>query len=202
MSGPFVCVIDDDPGVAALSAQVLSEAGFEVRTFLSADEFLKNAPQTREPDCVVSDLRMPGIGGGELLRHLKQAGAVASVVIVTAHADVRTTVRLMEDGAASLLEKPFDPPELVEVVRRAVENTVKRRAEVQTVGEIHRRLAQLPADSQAVLECILAGLPNKAIVSRLDISPRTLDRRKQLIMTTLQVGSVPELIALVTRARQ
>jgi two-component system response regulator FixJ len=194
-----VCVIDDDPDVAALSVQILSEAGFQARAFTSAGQFL-DSPQAQNCLCIVSDLRMPGVTGGELLDRLRHQQSTVSVVIVTAFADVKTAVSLMQHGATSLLEKPFEAAELIDVVRRAVELTRRRQAEVRGAAEFRRRLSQLTEESRAVLDCMVAGLSNKAIAAKLDISARTLDRRKQMILSTLQVETVPELIAAYTKA--
>lgn len=197
--GP-IFVVDDDPAVGLLTSHVLEEAGFTVRSFRSGGEFLESSDPSVAA-CVVSDLRMPGFDGGELLRRLRSAGCPTAIVIVTAHADVRTAVKLMEDGALTILEKPFQPAELVDVVRRAVVQTGRLRAAIGEAAEFHHRLSQLTPDALAVLDCIMAGMSNKSIVAKLDISPRTLDRRKQAILSTLGVESTAELVAGVARAR-
>ena len=197
-AGP-VSVIDDDPMVRTLTAQILSDAGIATLDFGSATEFLaSNAPHISA--CVVTDLRMPKMDGAELLLRLRADGNVVSVVFVTGFADIRTAVRLMADGALSLLEKPYNADELVQVVRLAMERTEKQREERNNVLEAQRRFAQLGEESLSVAECMLAGMSNKLIVSKLDISPRTLDRRKQLVFATLGVSTVSELIALASRA--
>ncbi|MBA4020636.1 MAG: hypothetical protein C0483_26045 [Pirellula sp.] len=197
-AGP-VSVIDDDPSVRALTAQILADSGIPTQSFRSAAEFLaSNAPQLSA--CVVTDLRMPEMDGAELLGRLRSDGNVVSVVFVTGFADIRTAVRLMADGALSLLEKPYNPDELVQVVRVAMERTEKQRDERRIVLDAQRRFGQLSDESRSVAECMLAGMSNKLIVSKLDISPRTLDRRKQMVFATLGVSTVSELIALASRA--
>lgn len=197
-AGP-VSVIDDDLTVRTLTAQILSDAGIATQAYGSATEFFaSNAPQTSA--CVVTDLRMPEMDGSELLGRLRAEGNVVSVVFVTGFADIRTAVRLMADGALSLLEKPYNAEELVQVVRLAMERTEKQREERRNVLDAQRRFAQLNEESRSVAECMLAGMSNKLIVSKLDISPRTLDRRKQMVFATLGVSTVSELVALASRA--
>jgi len=197
-AGP-VSIIDDDPMVRTLTARILADAGIATLAFGTATEFLaSDAPQISA--CVVTDLRMPQMDGAELLRRLRADGNFISVVFVTGFADIRTVVRLMADGALSLLEKPYNAGELVQVVRLAAERTEKQREERRNVLEAQRRFAQLSEESRSVAECMLAGMSNKLIVSKLAISPRTLDRRKQMVFATLGVSTVSELFALAARA--
>lgn len=199
MTPDLVSVIDDDPTVRTLTAQILSEAGIATQTFGSATEFLAS-DALHTVNCVVTDLRMPSMDGAELLGRLREDGNVVSVVFVTGYADIRTAVRLMADGALSLLEKPYNSDELVNVVRLATERTKKHREERRNVVEARRRFSQLDDELRSVMECILAGMSNKLIVAKLDISPRTLDRRKQMVFATLGVSTVSELAALASQA--
>lgn len=194
---PLVCIIDDESTVRTLTSQIVSAAGFRVSAFGSAEEFFRSVDPT-EADCVVTDLRMPGVDGKQLFHRLHAADKQLSVVFLTGYADIRTAVRLMQDGALTLLEKPYDVIELTDTVGQAVRRTRQLRGRSAAAAEARRRLAQLDSDERDVLECIMTGLPNKAIVARLQISPRTLDRRKQSIFQKLGVESVSELARLVT----
>src|SRR6478736_5562157 len=107
---------------------MLNGGGFQTHGYASAEDFLA-AFDEQACACVVTDLRMPGIDGAELLARLRRQGNIVSVVVLTGHADVRTAVQLMEDGALTLLEKPYEPQALLAAVMRATQQTAKRRME-------------------------------------------------------------------------
>jgi two-component system response regulator FixJ len=198
---PLVCVVDDDPAVLELTCGVLRTHGFDVRGYDGAEEFLAQLDE-KNVACVVTDLQMPNVDGGELLQRLRARVNVVSVIVVTAHADVRTAVRLMEEGATTLLEKPFQPDELFAAVDRAVRATQSRRIAEERLAEARRNFAELTPDEREVLECMVAGAANKAIAAQLHLSMRTVDRRRRAVLTKMEVDSVSELAALVTKLRQ
>lgn len=197
---PLVCVIDDEDAVRDLVREILELRGFDVRNFACGQEFLENFDES-QTSCVVTDLRMPRIDGLELQQQLNAAGSIVSVVVLTGYADVRMAVRLMEDGALTLLEKPFQHDELTTAVQRAIAVTEARRARRDALRQIHGQLEQLTEDERAVLDCMIAGLPNKAIAMRLGLSMRTLDRRRQGVLTKMAVQSPTALAALVAQLR-
>ena len=201
MSDSFqVVVVDDEDAVRRLICQILERAGHTVRGFADADSFFAEFDADKTA-CIVADLRMPKVDGLQLLRQIRSLDGVIAVVILTGHADVRTAVQLMEDGALTLLEKPFEPAELQAVVERAVEQTKSRRAERDTLSSARRAYDELSEEERRVLEQMLTGLPNKAIVNRLGLSPRTVDRRRSAVLTKMNVGSVSELATLVTKLK-
>jgi FixJ family two-component response regulator len=105
----------------------------------------------------------------------------------------------MEDGALTLLEKPYVPEDLRNAVEKATVLTVKRRAEREARAVALRGYDQLTEDEQQVLELMIAGIPNKTIASKLALSARTVDRRRNAVLTKMGVESVSELASLVTK---
>lgn len=196
----IVCVVDDDPPVRQLACQILKGAGYDVRDYPSAEAFFA-AFDDGTVDCVVTDLRMPQMDGAQLLTRLREMGSGVSVIVLTGHADVRTAVKMMEDGALTIVEKPYAPPELAAAVRRAIERTQAQRTQRRSLTEAHQGLARLTDDERRVMDFMVAGLPNKAIAMRLDLSLRTVDRRRSSVLTKMGVGSVSELAAVVTRLK-
>ncbi len=196
-----VWIVDDDVAVANLAAHVLTTAGeFECRVFPSSSECL-DVMKPGVAACVVSDLRMPNIDGAQLQQRLLAMDDSLSIIFLTGHADVPTAVQLMEQGAVTLLEKPYDNNELVTAVRKAVRRCQLLRHQRAESAETEERLSQLSQDEREVLECMIAGLSNKAIAYKLALSSRTLDRRRQSILQTMGVESVVELAALLERLR-
>lgn len=194
----LVCVVDDDDGVRRITGRQLEQAGYEVRAYPGAAPFFAEFDESRTA-CVVADLRMPGTDGRQLLERLRENDSVVAVVMVTGHADVRTAVRLMEDGALTLLEKPYVPEDLRSAVDRAVALTTKRRSEREARAVAERNYHRLSEDEQQVLEYMVAGVPNKTIASKLALSARTVDRRRNAVLTKMGVESVSELASLVTK---
>jgi two-component system response regulator FixJ len=192
----LVCVIDDEPLVRQVTCRILSEGGFQAVEYASAEEFLA-AFDELACGCVVTDLRMPGIDGAELLARLRKSGSIVAVIVLTGHADVRTAVKLMEDGALTLLEKPYEPEALLATVARATSQTAARRAARERVSTIERRLAQLTDDERQIMECMIAELPTKAIAAKLILSTRTVERRMFSVLQKMQVSGIAELAALM-----
>jgi FixJ family two-component response regulator len=145
---------------------------------------------------------MPVLSGLELHQRLREMASVVPLVVLSGHADVRTAVRMMEEGAVSVLEKPYDPVEFVQVVQRAVTRGVQTRSEQQSTLSIISRFQQLTVEERQALDLMLTGLPNKAIALRLDVSMRTVDRRRRTVMSKMGVDSISELAMLVARLPQ
>ena len=104
--GP-VYIVDDDDAVRDSLELLLSAAGYETLAFAAADAFLRHP---REPGrgCLLSDIRMPGMSGIELLETVRDSDSACPVVLITGHGDVPLAVEAMKHGAADFIEKPFD----------------------------------------------------------------------------------------------
>jgi len=133
---PRLFLIEDDPIVRRGSEQALSLADMEVRGFADAEAALA-ALEVERPWAVVSDIKLPGRSGMDLLRDIRQLDRELPVILVTGHGDVSMAVQAMREGAYDFIEKPFSSDRLVETVRRAVE----RRA---LLVENRRLREQLP----------------------------------------------------------
>lgn len=107
----------------------------------------------------------------------------------------------MEQGAVTLLQKPYNTADLDAAVRKAVTRCQLVRHQQAELLETQQRLERLSQDEREVLDCMVSGLSNKAIAFKLALSSRTLDRRRQSILHTMGVDSVVELAALLERLR-
>jgi len=194
----IVYVVDDDAAVGRALASASKLIGHPVRAFRSAAEFL--AVYTGEPGCLVLDVRMPGMSGTELQRHLIDAGADVPIVMVSGHADVRTAVEAMTLGAVTLLEKPFRLEELLEHVRVALARDVQRRAARERTASASAKLAALTAKEREVLDLIATGMSNREMADRLGLSVRAVEDRRARLMKRVSAGSVAELVKLLTEA--
>jgi two-component system response regulator FixJ len=194
-----VCVVDDDPGVRRVTCSILESTGeFQCQPYASAEELLSN-DTLEDISCVITDLKMPNIDGLELQRLLHERDKCLTLVVVSGHADISSAVKLLRQGAANILQKPFDSNELITTVREAVNRTLRIRDQWQRIEAAKANYEKLSEEERDVLKLLVAGVPNKAIPTQLCMSSRTFDRRKQSCMSTMQVASVVDLATLMAR---
>ena len=194
-AAPVVHVIDDDEALRDSIQMFLANEGLEVRTYASADEFLA-VLDTAPAGCVVTDVRMPGMSGMDLLAEIARLGVALPVIVVTGHADVPLAVRAMKKGAVDLLEKPFQGDDLIDAVRRALEVGRDSRQNALGAQEAQARLATLTAREIEVLDRLVRGQPNKVIAYEMGISPRTVEVHRANVMKKTQAGSLSELVRM------
>src|SRR5215469_9142724 len=135
-------VVDDDPAMRDSLAFLLDVNGFASKTYESANNFLSGAA-IDGPSCVVSDIRMPGMNGIELVRALKGRGAACPVILITGHGDVALAVEAMKAGAVDFIEKPFDDAALLSAIRAALDTRSAKQGDSAAKKEAEARLADL-----------------------------------------------------------
>jgi len=190
-----VHVIDDDDALRESLAFLLSTARIAVATYPSAAAFLEATP-TADLSCVITDVRMPGMSGIDLLKRLREMKIDVPVIVITGHGDVPLAVEAMKVGAIDFLEKPFDDEVLLASVRAAIERrggAIKRDAER---AQIESKLAGLSNRERDVLVGLVAGQANKQIAFDLGISPRTVEIYRANLMSKMQAGSLSELVRM------
>ncbi len=192
---PVVHVIDDDEAIRESLAFLLQSAQLDVRTYESANAFLETLSRDAH-GCVVTDIRMPGVSGIELLRQLKTMGVGLPVIVITGHADVPLAVEAMKSGAVDFIEKPFDDDAFRSTVRSALRQHEKDARREAERSEIHARLAALSGRERQVLEGLVAGYPNKTIAFDLGISARTVEIYRANVMTKMQANSLSDLVRM------
>jgi two-component system, LuxR family, response regulator FixJ len=193
---PDVHVIDDDEAVRESIDFLLRSAGLSVRTYDSAASFLDAAPKI-STGCIITDVRMPGLSGLDLLRRLGEMQIGLPVIVITGHGDVPLAVEAMKCGAVDFLEKPFDDDVLLASVRSALTRSEESAAVENERAEIRARIAALTQRERDVLEGLVAGQPNKVIAFKLEISPRTVEIYRANLMTKMKAGSLSELVRMV-----
>ena len=196
---PIIYVIDDDDAVRQSLEFLLKTAGMTVRGFEHAKAFLDILPQVGH-GCVITDVRMPGMSGIDLLTRLKDSNPKLPVIIITGHGDISLAVEAMKIGAIDFLEKPFDDDHLIAAVRAALNRAagvVKRKAEL---GEITEKLAALSNRERQVLDGLVAGKANKSIAFDLGISPRTVEIYRANVMTKMAANSLSDLVRMAMLA--
>jgi two-component system, LuxR family, response regulator FixJ len=198
-SDAVVHVIDDDEAVRESLAFLLRTAQIEVKIYESAAAFLDSRPSSGA-GCIITDVRMPGLSGIDLLRRLRERKIGLPVIVMTGHGDVPLAVEAMKLGAVDFFEKPFDDDALLASVRSALatgDDVSRRNAER---AEINAKLAALSHRERQVLEGLACGHPNKTIAYELGISPRTVEIYRANVMTKMNAGSLSELVRMALLA--
>jgi two-component system, LuxR family, response regulator FixJ len=190
-----VHVIDDDPDVRQSLAFLLSTASLTVRVHESAVAFLEAGAV--QDGCIVTDVRMPGMDGIELQRHLKAGGQSMPVIVITGHADIALAVEAMKAGAVDFIEKPFDDEVLLKAIRHALEAREADSASSSRSAEVRGRIKLLSERERQVLDGLVAGKPNKVIAYDLGISARTVEIYRANVMTKMQADSLSALVRMV-----
>jgi len=194
---PIVHIVDDDAAVRQSLAFLLGSTGLAVRLYDSATAFLAGLPELKG-GCLITDLRMPGMTGLELLHELRAKACGLPAIVVTGHGDVPLAVEAMKAGAVDFIEKPFDQEAILSAVQAALERTgCGDNGDGQA---IKARLGTLSERERQVLDGLIAGHPNKTIAYDLGISPRTVEVYRANLMTKMSARSLSELIRMAILA--
>ena len=194
---PRVAVIDDDTDSLEALEWLLSDSGFEVAAFASASAFLDEEPA--EFDVLLSDMRMPGISGLELLEALDARRSALPVILVSGHADFRSVVKAMKAGACDFLQKPYNEQELIDALNQGARNSARRRAREAECADVRARHAGLSDRERELFDLTLAGKANKQVAAELDISTKTVEVHKLNMMRKMGASSVVQLVRLAMR---
>lgn len=198
---PIVYVVDDDESARHSLEFLLDVAGIRVRSFPSADAFLKSSPPL-DGACVVTDVRMPGTNGVELAGILKQGEAAPPVIVITGHADVPLAIEAMKAGAADFIEKPFDDAIMLSAIRKALAGAGAKEHARAERSQVLSRIETLSAREREVVDGLVAGKANKMIAFDLAISPRTVEVYRANAMMKMQAKTLSDLVRMMTIAER
>lgn len=193
-----VYVVDGDPAALQAVQELLEGEQYAVSCYPTATAFLADLPNDAE-GCVITDYALADMSGHELQRRLRASHPLLSVIVLSRQMDVSSAVQVMEEGAITVIQMPFSPPLLREAVRKGFAKSDATAKGFAEVAVIRHRLATLAPEERRVLKYMIAGVPNKRIVAELQLSPRTVDRRRAAVLAKMQVESVPALAGLLSR---
>lgn len=199
-ASPVVFVVDDDISIRESLEMLIQHEGWEVETFVSAQEFLAR-PRDLAPSCLILDISLPGLNGLELQKRVAVERRDMPIIFITGHGDIPMTVQAMKAGAVEFLTKPLRDELLVNAIRSALDRSkafLDRDAETQS---LKWRYASLTTRERDVMALVVTGLPNKQIGSELGISEITVKAHRGNTMRKMKAESLPELVNMAARLR-
>ena len=199
MTEPIVHLIDDDEAVRISVSFVLDMNDLPAKTYASAEEFLAVA-EAIQGGCVVTDVRMPGMSGLDLVKRLKERGVALPVIVIIGHGDVPLAVEAMRAGVIDFIEKPFDDEALLRSIRMALDVQLETDVHAQERQRFEQVLATLSGRETEVLRGVIAGKMNKVIAFELGISPRTVEVYRANVMSKTHANGLSELVRIALLA--
>jgi FixJ family two-component response regulator len=194
-TGPVVFVVDDDPSVRRAIKRLVESVGLRVELFGSAQEFLRSE-RPDSPNCLVLDIRLPGMSGLDFQRELTDANIHIPVIFITAHGDIPMTVRAMKAGAVEFLTKPFRDQDLLDAIQQGLERDRTRRAQEAEIAILRQRFDSLTPGERKVLPLVVSGRPNKQIAAEIGTSEATVKVHRSQLMRKMAADSLPELVRM------
>lgn len=191
-----VFLIDDDAFFLQVHAELLGSIGLEVRCFSSSQTFLDQY-NPLPCECILSDLRMPEIGGLQLQAELLARGLDTPIIFITGHADVPTAVEAMRRGAFDYVEKPVHGQHLLDRVNAALALSRDRHRERLERSAREARLALLTPQERKIAQWVVQGHSSRQIAELAGLSVRTVENHRARVMDKLHVTSVVELVRLL-----
>jgi two-component system response regulator FixJ len=189
-----VYLIDDDSITLELMKGIVEPLGVTPLCFDSADDFLR-AYSPLPCECVISDMRMPGLGGLELHKTLQARYPVPPpLIIVTGYADVSAAVDAMKQGVYDFVEKPIKGHQFLEKLQAGLAHSRELHQQRLQLTARQARIDLLTPKEQEILQLVLEGLSSKDIATRLSLSVRTVENHRARIMEKLRVSSALELM--------
>ena len=194
-----VIVVDDDPSIRDSLSFLLSSAGYKVKTFSSANEFLEMEQDIQGPSCLVSDVKMPGLSGLDFQKELEAQNNSIPIIFITGHGDIPMGVQAMKKGAVDFLSKPFDDDQLLEAVKEALQKDSLARIDLNEQKQSMERRESLTAREHEILTYIITGMLNKQIAYALNISERTVKAHRKQVLGKMAVRSIAELVRMTEK---
>ena len=195
---PIVFVVDDDVSVRESLELLIKFAGWQPETFASAEEFLAR-PRTVTPSCLVLDVSLPDLNGLELQKLIATDRFDMPIIFVTGHRDVPMTVQAMKAGAVEFLTKPFDDDVLLSAIRHAIKRSAAVLEDQAEIAGLRNSYDSLTPRERDVMRLVVAGMLNKQIGLKLDISEITVKAHRGKMMQKMKADSVADLVKTAVR---
>jgi two-component system response regulator FixJ len=195
---PAIFVIDDEASVGQALAEMLNGFGYNVEAYQTAEGLLESL-DPRQVGCIIADVRMPGLGGIELVRELSRRKTAIPVVIISGHGDIPMAVAAIKAGAEDFIEKPIDDSKLVAAINRGLVRRFELQQQQESIQELQTRFDRLTPREIQVFDLVADGQTSASISSRLEISIRTVESYRVQIMEKMDAASIAILVRNAVR---
>lgn len=189
-------VVDDEASVRHSWEFILESAGWTVRSYASAEAFLK-LDDPHIPGCVVLDVQMPGMSGIELMRELASRSNRLPVIFATAHGDIDMAVQALKDGASDFLPKPVKADRLIAAIEKAMKADLERRKAEDGIAAARTLWDTLTPREKEVAKGVAAGDLNKQVADRLGITEKTVQAHRSSLLRKLGLRGSAELASFL-----
>ncbi|MFE7417478.1 response regulator transcription factor [Rhodococcus sp. NPDC057529] len=194
-----VYIVDDDQELCASLAWLLDSVNITSEYYFSVQSFLEEYRRDI-PACLVLDVRMPEVGGFQLQETLLADESPIPIIFVSAHGDIKMSVRALQQGALTFIEKPYDPQHMLDVIQDALRVARQRFGERRNRTELQGRIDALTVREREILALVLDGLPSKNIAKELGISVKTVDVHRTRIKEKTGAESIAVLVRDILQA--
>ncbi len=191
-----IYVVDDDEQVGKAIGRLLKATGYEYEIFTGAQEFLDAAIKQADVCCAVLDIRMPGMSGIELQKHLVTNKICIPVVFITGHGDVENSVDAFRNGAVHFLTKPFNDEQLLSAVHEALMKNFADKTRCDLLESAKKGFSRLTGREQEIFSGVVRGMRNKDIAAMTGITETTVKVHRGRVMDKMQAFSVAELVTM------
>jgi two-component system response regulator DctR len=197
--GPLIAVVDDQRDVRTTLSRGLAALGFRCHPLASGQDLL-DALEYLSPDCILLDLRMPGMDGIEALQAIPGKHRGIPVLFFTSHGDIPLAVQAMQLGAADFIEKPSTLEQIATKIRSALTAANKSEASAYSSKQARALVAKLTVREREIMALACEGLLSKEIASRLDLSVRTVESHRRHAMQKLGEARLVNIVKLFQAA--
>jgi FixJ family two-component response regulator len=191
----LVCIVDDDPQIRDGLKLLLESVGISSICFASTRDLLKSQ-QIGTANCLVLDVRLPGLGGLDFQEELAKSRINIPIIFITAHGDVPMSVKAMKAGAVEFLIKPFREQDILDAVQLALERDGQQRSKHQALKELKARFETLSEREREVMKYVISGFLNKQTAVKMRISEITVKVHRHNLMNKLDATSLPDLVRI------
>lgn len=191
-----ITLVEDDEAVRDSVCAILESWDYEVHDFEDGESFLE-AGIPSGTNCILLDVRLPGIDGISLLSKIRETDKSTPIMILTGHGDISMAVTALKNGAQDFIEKPYDDEDLIRRIENVDAIVSSFAADRQQYVEI---LSSLTPRETDVMREVVAGFANKMIAHRLNLSPKTVEIHRARVMEKTGAKSLSHLVRIALKA--
>jgi FixJ family two-component response regulator len=194
---PVVYIVDDDVAVRESLEELIGTAGLQPETFASGEEFLR-LERVRRACCLLLDYTLPDLNGLEIQERIADSRPEMSIIFITGHGDVPTTVKAMKAGAVEFLTKPFNAEILLVTIKGAIQRSHAALLHEAHISALQNCYLSLTVREREVMELVVRGFLNKQIAAELGITEFTVKVHRGRAMKKMRADSLADLVKMAT----